>query len=182
MTNIRRSFTLAGVVIALFLTVAGVHAQEIAPRSYLFVEVKDVNGQAISDATVRISNAGGKQLLNAKTYQQGTLQTSFHQQYDHHYDIQIAKPGYLPYEQVVFPNYPSAKLVALIADLSGAGDADYPNGPPIRIALRKETATPAESRAVAGNAHRRKRARSITGGCARKDLFYGRRRVDAAVS
>ena len=149
MTNIRKSFTLAGVVIALFLPIAGV-AQEIEPRSYLFVEVKDVNGRAISDATVKISDAGGKQLLNQKTYQQGMLQTSFHQQYDHHYDIQIAKPGYLPYEQVVFPRYPYAKLVALIADLSSAGDPDYPHGPPIKIALRKETATPAESRAVAG--------------------------------
>lgn len=152
MTITRQALFLAGFVFcSLFLSVQTAHAQEIEPRSYLFVEVRDhVTGQALGDATVKVSNPDGKQLLNEKTYKEGTLHTSFHQQYDHHYDVQITKPGYLPYEQVFFSRYPSQKLVSLVDDLpTNEGGADYANIPPIKIALLKTPVTPAERRAAA---------------------------------
>ena len=51
----------------LFLSLDTAHAQEISPRSYLFVEVKDAEGHAVAEATVQVSNADGKQVLKVET-------------------------------------------------------------------------------------------------------------------
>jgi hypothetical protein len=104
-TIVRTLFSVVGLVLFALLLAENTHAQEIAPRSYLFLEVADASGQRVSDATVRVSGPDGKEILNLKTGKNGTVDTSFPRRQDfHHYDLQITKPGYLPYESVLFPS------------------------------------------------------------------------------
>jgi ankyrin repeat protein len=155
-TNTRRLFFLAILVSVLFLSIDGAHAQSVQPRSYLFVEVRDESGQAIGDATVKVSNANGKELINQRTYKEGVLSANFDRQNDHHYELQITKPGYLPYEQVVFPKVPYGIQVAVTEDFPGTrGFSDFANDSPIKIALLKDPATLEERRIIAAEDQKR---------------------------
>src|SRR5258708_5777127 len=90
--------------LAAFLA-APASAQEVSPRSYIFVEVRDDNGGKIADASVKVAEGGGKKILEATTNEEGVVQASLsHWQTNHHYDLEVSKSGYLSYEQVLFPN------------------------------------------------------------------------------
>src|SRR5262245_58092936 len=150
-TMVRNVISLAALVlITLFLPLYA-HAQEIPPRSYLFVEVADAKGEVVVDATVRVSNPAGKELLNLKTDKNGTVQTHFYRNGpDHHYDLQVTKSGYVPYEAVLIPDVLDYQYFAIAKLTEGipntAGPARDRNGPLIKITLLDTPATPAEDK------------------------------------
>lgn len=157
MTSIQKLFFPTALLFSfLFLSADIVNAQSIEPRSYLWVEVRDLTGHAVGEATVKVSRAGGNEVFNDKTNKEGVVNSSFHRQYEHYYEIEITKPGYLPYQQVFFPRFLRQDLVALTESFPGAGEpVDYTKGPPIKVALLKTPVTNAETRAAAAEAQKR---------------------------
>jgi len=148
---VRTAFSLIGLVLCTLLCAATTRAQEIPPRLYLFVELADASGEAVVDATVRVSNADGKELLNLKTSKNGVVKEIFERsQPAHHYDLQITKTGYVPYESVLFPSVLTERYFAIIRLTeeipSTPEPSNYSNGPPIKITLRQTPATPSEAK------------------------------------
>ena len=138
------------VLIALFLPKRA-HAQEIPPRSYLFVEVADATGEVVVDAAVRVSDPDGKELLNLKTGKNGTVQTHFDRSRPvHHYDLEVSKGGYVPYESVLFPDNLDNHYFAVANLKEEIPNTVLPpndrNGPLIKITLRETPLTPAEAK------------------------------------
>jgi len=81
-------------------------SQEISPRSYLFLEVKDSGGKEVPGATVTVSSASGQQLLNAETDSRGAIHIDIPSDRSRHFEIQISKPAFQPFQQIFFPIYP----------------------------------------------------------------------------
>src|SRR5215813_10553804 len=138
---VRTAFSLVIVVVCAFFLARSAHAQEISPRSYLFVEVADATGQTLDQASVRVSGPDGKELANLTTSRNGIAETTFNHSRRDHYDLHVSKTGYLPYETVLFPDGVYHRpLVGLTEEL--------PNTPVpssvsrLKIILRKST--PAE--------------------------------------
>lgn len=151
---VRIAFSISALLLCAFLLPERAHAQEIAPRSYLFLEVADAAGQTVSEATVRVANANGKEIFNAKTGKNGTVNTSFNRGHgSRHYDLLISKSGYLPYESVLFPDVVYERFNINLSEgmpntlsTSPTGQSGYGNRPALKITLLKPPATPAELR------------------------------------
>src|SRR6185369_141359 len=146
---VRTTSSLIGFVLCTLFCAATTRAQELPPRLYLFVEVADARGEVVVDATVRVTNADGKELLNLTTSKNGVVQKVFERsQPAHHYDLQITKTGYAPYESVLFPSILTEQYFAVIRlteEIPNTVEPSYfPNGPPIKITLRQTPATPSE--------------------------------------
>jgi len=111
-STVRHAFFLASsVCFLLSLSLIKAHGQQPAPRSYLFVEVKNPAGQPVSDATVTVSNADGQQIATSQISNDGMTHVSFPPTSDHHYDVRVTKPGYLPSEHVFFSSLRSKTLI-----------------------------------------------------------------------
>ena len=139
---VRTLFSVVGLVLFALLLAENTHAQEISPRSYLFLEVADSSGQRVSDATVRVSGPDGKEILNLKTGKNGTVDTSFPRRQDfHHYDLQITKPGYLPYESVLFPRVLSNRYFDRLTEEipNTIRPSNYSSGSPVKVTLTPAT-------------------------------------------
>jgi ankyrin repeat protein len=144
---VRTASSLIGLVLCAFVWPAATQAQEITPRSYLFVEVADAAGEVLADATVRVSSADGKELLNLKTGKNGSVNTRFDRyQHVHHYDLQITKAGYLPYEGVVFPYVPNEPYFDYLTEEIPNTAGPSRDRPLVRITLRETPSTPAEEK------------------------------------
>lgn len=171
MKIIRIVFSLAVIVLCVpFLSGTG-HAQQPVPRSYLFVVVVDGTGQVISDATVQLSDTKGKEILNAKTDKKGTVSFSFDRKANHHhYDMQISKAGYLPYETVLFPNTLHDRYFdSLTEDMPDrVGPPNSRSSLPVKIALINTPSTPAERQAEMLQAKKRKLLLAVKRGDAEK--------------
>ena len=128
MKILRPTFLFAGFVFCvLFLAADTAYAQLIVPRTYLFVEVRDVTGQAVTEVTLKVSSADGKRALSVETNKEGVVTTEFPQENYHHYDVQVSKSGYLPYEQIFFSQYPN-QTASLVEGLPDSNDVlrDHP--------------------------------------------------------
>lgn len=140
MTIIRQlssvALLLGSVILALSSTA---RAQQIAPHSYLFVEVRETTGRPVSDATIKVTTPDGKEMLADKTRKEGNLSGGFFHHYDHHYDVEVTKPGYQPYHQVIFPATPGEKLVALIENFPSEANGNYFKGPPLKVRLVEDS-------------------------------------------
>lgn len=153
MKILRHAFVLGGFIIPLLLlSLDTTYSQSLPPRAYLFVEVNDTEGKLVNDATVTVSGANGKEVINGKTNKDGVVQDSFWKWSDpHHYNLQISKSGYLPYEQVFFL-YPSGNsdrpLHGVEEFINSAEDLKKLQPLPIKIALLKTPVTTAERRAA----------------------------------
>lgn len=151
---VRTAVSLFGLLLCTLCLSHVVHAQQPIPRSYLFVDIVDATGEKVSDATVRVSSPEGKEVANLKTNKDGTIETGFeNSRRAHHYDLQITKPGYLPYESVLFPNVPYSYFSRLTEEMPNTVpdpiEPNYRTGPPLKITLRKTPTTPDELRAAA---------------------------------
>jgi uncharacterized protein len=147
---LRTAFSLVGLVLCILVWPATTRAQEVVPRSYLFVEVADAAGKAVVNATVRVTNVDGKELIKLQTGSNGTVKTSFERDRRpvHHYDLQITKAGYLPYQSVLFPNAPYDSYLGGLTDElpNAAGPSSYFDGPPVKITLQETPSTPAQEK------------------------------------
>ena len=142
----RTAFALVALVCVLLLSQSA-YAQQVPPRSYLFVEVADQAGKAVGDATVRVLYLEGKEVVSQKTHKDGTANANFHRDGRlHHYDLQIQKSGYLPYESVLFPTTPHDHYYTrLIEDIpSVLPPLAYAKGPAVKVTLKN--LSPAELR------------------------------------
>lgn len=182
MKIIRFVFSLAVIILCSPFLSGTVPAQQPAARSYIFVEVVDVTGQVISDATVQLFDTKGKELLNARTDKKGTISRNFERlAVPHHYDVQISRAGYLPYETVLFPITPQDRyfdsLTEEIPDRVGP-----PNSRPtlpVKIVLVKTPSTPAELQAEAHQANKRKLLLAVKRGDAERVNQLLRQRIGA---
>lgn len=148
---VRTVISRAALVLIVLLLPQCAHAQEIGPREYLFVEVATATGEVVVDATVRVSNPEGKELLNLQTGKNGRVQTLFDRSRPvHHYDLQITKSGYVPYESVLFPDVLEERYFSIAKLTEEIPNAPRPansrDGPPLKITLRETRATPAEDK------------------------------------
>lgn len=117
MKIVRNGFIFStGILCLLFLPVRTIHGQVLSPRSYLFVEVKDVTGQVVTDATVTVSDVGGKEITSKTTDQDGLARAEFLPRSDHHYNVQVSKSGYLSSEHVFFSTPGSENLAEGISN------------------------------------------------------------------
>jgi len=142
MKIIGRALVLGGTLLCLLLlSPAVVRSQQVPPRSYLFVEVKDTRGKALDEAAVAFSGLRG----DIKTNKEGIAESSFGLQWGaHHYDLRVSKPGYLTAEDVLFAvrgPYAGEEFPVLSEYFYG------PKPPPLRVVLPEVPSTPAERRA-----------------------------------
>jgi ankyrin repeat protein len=146
----------AFILCSLFLCHEKTYAQSIAPSSYLFVEVSDGSGQAVEGATVKVSGADGREVLKAETNKTGVMEKHISQRSDHHYEIQISKPGYQTYEQVFFPKYSYTVTNAIVAGMPTLEDFKDSRSPPIKIRLLTAAIPPNERQPTEAEERRRK--------------------------
>ena len=153
----------------LFLPAGTAHAQLPPPVSYLFVEVKDTSGKAVSDATVASVDDSGKEYNGEKTDKDGVLKRrgSWRIGYEPVFSsLRVSKPGYLPSDHLIFfrpangsiryvPGHSEGPFYA-VEDLPDSNH-DSPNWqpPPIGVTLIKSPLTEAERRAVEADERRR---------------------------
>lgn len=157
MKIVRHPFVLASFICCSFLLLLDTaRAQSIAPSSYLFVEVSDEAGQAVEGATVKISSADGREVLKAATNKTGVMEKHIWQRSDHHYEVQISKPGYQTYEQVFFPKYSYTLTNAIVAGMPTLDDFKDSRSPPIKIRLLKVPIPPNERQPTEAEERRRK--------------------------
>ncbi|HEY0765781.1 MAG TPA: ankyrin repeat domain-containing protein [Pyrinomonadaceae bacterium] len=163
----RSAFSLVSILLFALLLSRSAHAQEVAPQSYLFVEVADATGALVSGADVRVSGPDGKELVNLKTEKDGTTgKYSFRVWPIHHYNLQISKPGYLTYESVLVSNIPNNRYFARLTDElpdipESTGSA---NVPPIKITLQRIPTTPREIKAAELDTNKRQLLMAIKRG------------------
>ncbi len=134
---VRTAFVLVSFLCLLFLSQSA-QAQQPAPRSYLFLEVADSAGHAVGDATIRVLQLEGKEIATEKTGNDGKINTTFHRDgRQRHYDLQILKTGYLPYESVLFPLVPYERYFTRLTEEipNTQPPLDYGTGPSIKITL-----------------------------------------------
>jgi ankyrin repeat protein len=152
MKIIRQALGLSGLFLCgLFLAVGAVSAQEMGPRSYFFVEVKDTSGSAVADATVSVTKPDGNQALSEKTDHDGVVKnSSWLLSSERRYDLTVSKPGYLPSEHVLFlySSYSDHSLYASEEFPDRADDLKTSQAPRITIVLVKVPTTTAERKAV----------------------------------
>lgn len=151
MKTFRRALILGGFVgCMLFSSLSTAFAQLPPPRSYLFVEVRDNAGKAVSDATVRVAGRDGNQALGDKTNEAGIVKTSFwNWMTERHYDLKVSKSGYLPFQDVVFFHGDAGRLLYAYESLPTAVlDLTSAQSTPIKIVLVKSPATAAELQAA----------------------------------
>jgi ankyrin repeat protein len=148
----RRTFTFAGLLLLLLILSQSAQAQQPIPTSYLFVEIADASGEVVEGATIRVSNADGKEMVNGETDKNGIVNTRFRLYGNaYHYDLQITKPGYLPYHSVLFRNNPydshTARLTEEMPTVApGIGPSINQRSLPIKIILQRPPATPTDLR------------------------------------
>jgi ankyrin repeat protein len=160
MKIVRHFFILVCLIFCLLLlSLDTAYAQSIPPRAYLFVEVNDTGGKAVEDVTVAVSNPDGKEILREKTNKDGVGLGNFLMwSRAHHYNLQITKPGYLPYEQVFFlyPSGVSESFTSRVEEISnGKEDLKNSQSSPVKIMLLKIPATPSERLAVEAQEQKR---------------------------
>jgi ankyrin repeat protein len=149
----RHALAFTGAVFYLLFATAGTaYGQQPTPSSYFFVEVRDTSGQAVAGATVTVSNAKGRELLNDRTDKNGSVKTILYHGYDeHHYDLRVLDSGYLPYEEVVFGymDFSSRGFISRPGELSsGFEDLKNSESQPGRILLVRTPLTAGERRLV----------------------------------
>lgn len=155
MKTIRRAFILCAAALCLLLLSARAgRAQQLPPRGYLFVEVKNTAGGVVEDAAVTFSGMRD----SIKTNQEGVARASLSVGYGRpHYELRVSKPGYLTSEHVLFQagaNYSEVKYFREdIFDGAGASGEVMP--PPVRVKLARVPVTPAERAAAEAEARRR---------------------------
>lgn len=155
---VRTASSLFVLVLCLFALVQTAQAQEISPRSYLFVEVVDPAGQAVPNAKVRLAAPEGKELVALTTNDKGLASSSLVGDLRrHHYDLQITSSRYQRYDSVLFPKVPDQRyLVVLTEDMPSATDpTEIDERRPFRFTLRPTPTTPAEGRAADLEARKR---------------------------
>ena len=135
------SLAFALLCLTLTLSQAKVYGQTPAPRSYLFVEIRDTSGQPVRDASVILSGADGKQISSRQIGNDSKTEINFPIRTDHHYNLLVSRQGFHPSEHVFFPMRSSGgvRLIEKIqfADPGGSNS----------IVLRKPPTTAAEHRA-----------------------------------
>jgi ankyrin repeat protein len=144
---VRRLVAIGGLAFCVFFFAPPANGQEIAPRSYLFLEVKDSSGKEVPGATVTVSNAAGRQLFNAETDGGGAIHIDLQNAADHRFEVQISKSAFQTYQQLFFPIYPYQRQGALTDAIPSRIDSQ-PNSqpPPIEIVMSKAPLTAAEKR------------------------------------
>lgn len=133
-------------LLCILLWSAYANAQELPPRSYLFVEVANEKGERLSDATVRLAALDGKEEVNAKTDKEGTVKATFYRYRNLRYDLQVTKAGYLTYDSVLFSSVPFDQYF-LIDRLTEEmphilETTNYATGPPAGTAALRITLQP----------------------------------------
>ena len=137
------SLTLALLCLMLALSEAAVYGQIPAPRSYLFVEIRDTSGQPVTDASVTLYGADGKQISSRETGNDSKAGINFPIRTDQHYNVLISRQGFHPSEHVFFPKRFNLGVRLVEKIPIGLGDAAESNA----IVLRKPPTTAAERRA-----------------------------------
>ena len=132
------SLAFALLCLTLTLSQPKAYGQTPAPRSYLFVEIRDTSGQPVTDASVILSGADGKQISNRQIGNDSKTEINFPIRTDHHYNLLVSKQGFHPSEHVFFPKRASGG-VRLIEKIQFADPGESTN-----IVLRKSPATAAE--------------------------------------
>jgi len=135
--------TLALLCLALALSEAKVYGQIPTPRSYLFVEIRDTSGQPVTDASVTLYGADGKQISSRTTGNESKAGINFPIRTDHHYNLLISRQGFHPSEHVFFPKRFNLGVRLVEKIPIGIGDAAEANP----IVLRKPPTTAADRRA-----------------------------------
>ncbi|MDT7781199.1 MAG: hypothetical protein QOC99_3711, partial [Acidobacteriota bacterium] len=168
MRKLRHAYAALVFLLWLLLPAGTAHAQLPPPVSYLFVEVKDTSGKAVSDATVAIVDDSGKEYNGEKTDQDGVLKQRSIRGYSNgpvFSGLRVSKPGYLPSDHIIFfrpadgsiryvPGYSERDASYAVEDFPG-GTPDSPQDPqswkpsPISVTLIKAPLTEAERRLVA---------------------------------
>src|SRR5215211_5326257 len=100
MKIIRHALVFGGLIFCLlFMTLDTAYAQQVPPRGYLFLEVKDIDGKKVSNAAVTVSGVDGKEIHSVHTNEEGIVKAEFWfwRLSEHHYGLQISKSGFLPY-------------------------------------------------------------------------------------
>lgn len=105
----------------------------------------------VADAAVRVTNTDGKQVHSVQTNKEGTADASFsYWGPGQHYEVQISKSGYLPYDQVLFSDSPfSPRQTNLIDGIPDRVQVRASQSSPLKIVLLKPPVTPAERQAFA---------------------------------
>ena len=141
----------AFILCLLSLSPRTVHAQVARPTSYLFVEVTDAKGTPVADATVTMTNTEGQQILAQQTDHDGILSREIYSYTDHYYEVHVSKQGYLPFEQLLFPNRSTYGSYSLTEGLPGEDNNPPRYGhprEPIKLVLLTAPATRAEREEV----------------------------------
>lgn len=158
MKLIRRALRVCGTVICLLvLSPLATRAQEIAPTSYVFVEVREATGRAAVGAALTLSRPDGSPLVSAETDKDGVVKTQFRPQAEHHYNVRISKDGHPPYEDILFPFHAHGKINQVVAGLPAAA-VDFRRfepTTPIKIVLPAAPSTRAGREAQAAGERRR---------------------------
>jgi len=141
--KILRHVLVLGAVVCCWLSLSLVKANGQLPRptSYLFVEVKDTEGKHITDATITVSDPSGKEIAtNIWRDDRDQIHIRFPLRSDHHYNVLITKPGYLPSEHVFFSGPGRERLLENFPDGN--------NSQPVFVVMRKPPITESEDRAL----------------------------------
>ena len=154
----RHALVFGGTIFCLlFFSLDTAFSQQIQPRAYLFVEVRDTTGKAVTDASVTVSNAGGTQLLSEKTDNDGVAKAELDpSKSDHHFNLEVSKSGYRPSDQVFFL-YPALGHFYSIAEFSTRVEGlNIPRSRPINIVLSRIPVTPTERQVAEGEEKKRR--------------------------
>lgn len=159
MKPFRHALLLCGTVVCLlvFLPLTA-RSQEIPPTSYVFVEVRDAAGKAAAGASLTLSRPDGTQAVTAETDKDGVVRTRFGHHADHHYNVRVSKAGHPPYEDVLFPLFPSSKINRIVAGIpvAAAVAVRSEQGEPVKVVLPAAPSTRAEREAYEAEERRRR--------------------------
>lgn len=180
MIKLRHACAALAFLLWLFLSAGTAHAQVPPPVSYLFVEVKDTSGKAVSDATVAVLDDSGKEYDGEKTDKDGVLRKTGTGNFSYGRGlvfggVRVSKPGYLPSDHLIFfrqaagsgrngpdyygrfaPNYQERAFYAVEDFPDGTQDYQNWQPSPIGVTLLKAPVTEAEREAVEAEERRRR--------------------------
>jgi ankyrin repeat protein len=174
MVKLRPAYAGLAFLFWLLLPAGATHAQVPPPVSYLFVEVKDTSGKAVSDATVTGVDDSGKEYNGEKTDKEGVLKRTGSWRYSRELvfsGLRVSKPGYLPSDHLIFFRPADGSMRYMPSHSGGLFYAaeDFPDGtwdspqdsqnskpPPIRVTLLTPPVTEAERRTVEAEERKRR--------------------------
>jgi ankyrin repeat protein len=134
------SLACAVVCFTLILSAVKAQGQIPAPRSYLFVEIKETSGQPVTDATVAVYGADGKKITGLFTTTDAKFTGSLPIRSDHHFNVLVSKQGFQPSEHVFFST-PYGEGTRLVEKMPLGHSAEIST-----IVLRKRPTTVSEQK------------------------------------